>query len=35
VAYYAHVLFSRTDFPFDPANPHLHTYKRVRESMWI
>lgn len=29
--YYAHVVFTRTDFPFDPANPHTQTHKRVRE----
>ncbi len=30
MAYYAHVLFSRTDFPADPDNAHLRTYKRIR-----
>lgn len=29
VPYFAHVVFTRTDFPFDPANPHTNTYKRV------
>lgn len=30
-SYFAHVLFTRTDFPFDPENPHIQTYRRVRE----
>lgn len=33
ISYYAHVLFTRTDFPFDPDKPHLHTYKRICESV--
>lgn len=35
VAYYAHVFFTRTDFPFDPENRHTQTYKRVREYIVI
>lgn len=31
VAYFAHVFFTRTDFPFDPEQPHLTSYKRICE----